>query len=78
MEHLGEVGHVEPRFGLFGDSVHVGARYVHGFAPHIPPAQKSFWTHMMQLLNDLGHVESRFCLFSRSANLDARLVQGLC
>jgi hypothetical protein len=30
MEHRGEVGHVYPRFGLFGDSVHVGARYVHG------------------------------------------------
>jgi hypothetical protein len=30
MEHIGDVGHVEPRFGLFGDNVHVGARYVHG------------------------------------------------
>jgi hypothetical protein len=30
MELLGEVGHVEPHFGLFGDSVSVGARYVHG------------------------------------------------
>jgi hypothetical protein len=29
MEHIGEVGHVEPRFGLFG-RVHVSARYVHG------------------------------------------------
>jgi hypothetical protein len=27
---LGEVGHVESRFGLFGDSVSVGARLVHG------------------------------------------------
>jgi hypothetical protein len=26
MELLGEVGHVESRFGLFGDSVSVGAR----------------------------------------------------
>jgi hypothetical protein len=30
MELLGEVGHVESRFGLFGDSVSVGARLVHG------------------------------------------------
>jgi len=30
MELLGDVGHVEPRFDLFGDSVSVGARYVHG------------------------------------------------
>jgi hypothetical protein len=30
MELLGDVGHVEPRFGLFGDSVNIGAREVHG------------------------------------------------
>jgi hypothetical protein len=29
MELLGVVGHVEPRFGLFGDSVSVGARLVY-------------------------------------------------
>jgi hypothetical protein len=27
---LGDVGHVESRLGLFGDSVSVGARQVHG------------------------------------------------
>jgi hypothetical protein len=27
---LGDVGHVESRFGLFGESVSVGARLVHG------------------------------------------------
>ena len=30
MELLGDVGHVEPHFGPFGDSVSVVARYVHG------------------------------------------------
>ena len=30
MELLGHVGHVEPRFDLFGDSVSVGASQVHG------------------------------------------------
>jgi hypothetical protein len=30
MEHLGNVGHVEPRFFPFGDSVSVDARYEHG------------------------------------------------
>jgi hypothetical protein len=30
MELLGDVGHVEPRLGLFGDRVSVGARYLHG------------------------------------------------
>jgi hypothetical protein len=31
MELLGDVAHVEFRFGLFSDSVSVRARYVHGF-----------------------------------------------
>jgi hypothetical protein len=30
MELLGDVGHVESYFGLFGDSLSAGARYVHG------------------------------------------------
>jgi hypothetical protein len=30
MELLGDVGHVESRFGPFADSVSVGARLVHG------------------------------------------------
>jgi hypothetical protein len=30
MELLGYKGHAAPRFGLFGDSVSVGTRYVHG------------------------------------------------
>jgi hypothetical protein len=30
MELLGDVGHVESRFGLFTDSVSVSARLVHG------------------------------------------------
>ena len=30
MELLGNVGHVESRFFSFGDSVSVGARWVHG------------------------------------------------
>jgi hypothetical protein len=29
MEHLGDVGHVEARFGPFGDSANLDARYVH-------------------------------------------------
>ena len=30
MELLSDVGHVEPRFDLFGDSVSLGAGLVHG------------------------------------------------
>ena len=33
MELLGDVGHVESRFVLFGDSVSVGARSVNGLRP---------------------------------------------
>ena len=33
MEHQGGVGRVESCFGPFGDTVSVGARYVHGFGP---------------------------------------------
>jgi hypothetical protein len=29
-ELLGDVGHVEARFGPFGDSANLDARYVHG------------------------------------------------
>jgi hypothetical protein len=30
MELVGDVGHVESRFGPFGDGVSVGTAYVHG------------------------------------------------
>jgi hypothetical protein len=33
MELLGDVGHVESRFGPFKDSVSAGARWVHGLRP---------------------------------------------
>jgi hypothetical protein len=32
MELLGDVDHVEPCFGLFGDSVSVGAKQVNGLS----------------------------------------------
>jgi hypothetical protein len=32
MEHLGDMGHMEARFDLFGDSVNLGPRLVHGCA----------------------------------------------
>jgi hypothetical protein len=34
--------------------------------------EKSFWTHMMELLGDVGHVESHFGSFGDSVTLDAR------
>jgi hypothetical protein len=54
MELLRDVGHVESRFGPFEDIVSVGAR----FAPNVPLAQKSFWTHLIVLLGDETQVEA--------------------
>ena len=68
MELLGDVGHVEPHFFPYGDSVSVGAR----FAPNVPSAKKSFWTHPMVLLGDEAQVKARFGPFGDSANLFTR------
>jgi hypothetical protein len=40
--------------------------------PNIPQAQKSIWTHTMELLGDVGHVEARFGPSGDSVNLDTR------
>jgi hypothetical protein len=40
--------------------------------PNVSRAQKSFWTHMMELLGDVGHVESRFGPFGDSVSVGAR------
>ena len=68
METPGDVGHVEPHFFPYGDSVSVGAR----FAPNVPSAQKSFWMHPMILLGDKAQVKARFHPFGDSVDLDAR------
>jgi hypothetical protein len=46
----------------------IGARFV----LNVPQAQKSFWTHLMELLGDVGPVEPCFGLFGDSVNVDAR------
>ena len=46
----------------------IGAR----FAPNVPLAHESFWTHPMVLLGDEAQVEARFGPFGDSANPDAR------
>ena len=56
---LGDETQLVACFGLFRDSANLDARSVHGFAPNVPWAQKSFSTHPMELLGDVGHVESR-------------------
>jgi hypothetical protein len=44
---------------------------------NVPQAQKSCWTHPMELLGDAGHVESRFSPLENSVNVGTRLVHGL-
>ena len=56
MDLLGDVGHVESHFFLFGDSVSVGARLA----------------HPMELQGDVGHMESRIFLFGESVTVGAR------
>ena len=68
MELLGDMGHVEFVFFLFGGSVSVGA----WFALDVPYAQKSFWSHPMEPPGDEAQVEPHFGTFGDSANLDAR------
>jgi hypothetical protein len=46
--------------------------------PNIPKAQKSLWTHLMELHGDVGHVESCFGPFGDSVGVSAGYVHGLC
>ena len=46
------------------------------FAPNVPKAQKSFWTHQIVLLGDMGQAEARFDQSGDSFNLGARQVHG--
>jgi hypothetical protein len=71
MEILGDVGLVEPRFGLFGDSVNLSTTQVHGLG-RTYHRLVLFWVHPMELLDDVDQMEARFSLFGDTSNLDAR------
>ena len=71
MELLGDTGHVESRFGLFGDGVSVGARQVHGLRQRTIGSETVLDAPMV-LLGDEAQVEARFGPFGDSANLDSR------
>jgi hypothetical protein len=43
--------------------------------PNVPQAQKSIWTHPMEVQGDVGHVESHFGPFGDSACVGSRYVQ---
>jgi hypothetical protein len=68
MELLGDVRHVESRFGPFGDSANLDARWMHGIRRTYHRLRNHFWTHPMELLGDVGHVESRFGPFGDNVN----------
>jgi hypothetical protein len=42
------------------------------FCANIRQAQKSVWTHPMELLGDVGHVESRFGPFEDCVSVSTR------
>jgi predicted acyltransferase len=42
------------------------------FAPNVPLAQKSFWTHPMVLLGDEAQVDARFNSFGDTVSVSAR------
>jgi hypothetical protein len=77
MEPLGDVGHVESHFGLFGDML-VSVQDRCTVCAKRTIAQKLFWTHPVILLGDKAQVEARFSTFGDSANLDVRWTDGLC
>ena len=54
---LGEEAQVEAHFWRL-EIVLILTRDGARLAPNVPSAQKSFWTHSMELLGDVGHVES--------------------
>ena len=72
MELQGDKAQVESCFGLFGYSVSISARQVHGLCQRYHRLRKSFWTHLMVLLCDEAQVESCFGLFGDSVSISAR------
>jgi hypothetical protein len=42
------------------------------FALNVPQAQKSFWTHPMELLGAVVHIESHFGIFGDIVSVGAR------
>ena len=71
MELLGDTGHVESRFGSFGDGVSVGDRQVHSLR-QMYQGLETVLDAPMVLQGDEAQVQARFGLFRDSTSLDAR------
>jgi len=70
-ELLDDVCHMESHFGLFRNSVSIGARYVHGLRlMHL--SLRNHFGSTCWYLDEEAQVEARFDMFGDSANLDAR------
>ena len=69
MELLGDVGHVESRFGLLGDNVGVGASRCPVCAKRTTGSE-IILDIMMVLLRDEAQVDACFVLFGDSAKLE--------
>jgi hypothetical protein len=63
MEHLCDMGHLESSFGLFRDSVSVGARLVNGLCQTCHNFRKLFRMHRMALLGYEAQLEAHFSSF---------------
>ena len=70
--HFGPFDQVESHFFLFGDSVSVGARQVHGLRQTYHRLRNHFWMHPMVLLGYEAQVKACLGPFADSVNLDAR------
>ena len=62
---------VEAHFGL-SDIVLISTQDRCTVCVEVPLAQKSFWTHPLELLGAVGHVESHFFPFGDNVNVGAR------
>ena len=56
----GDVGQGEARFSLFGDSVSLDARKVHGLSRTCNWLGSHFGSHPMELIGDVGQVGACF------------------
>jgi hypothetical protein len=71
MELLGDVGHVESRFGPFGDSVSLQMCDSCMVCTIRTVSSEIILTHAIELLDDVGHVESPFGPFGDSVSFSA-------
>jgi hypothetical protein len=70
MELLDDVCQMESHFGLFRNSVSLGARYVHGLRL-LHHSLRNHFGSTCWYFGEEAQVEARFVLFGDSANLDA-------